>query len=259
MRWCKRSTVALIGFLVAVAATAAAVRAHRRAASVATSTGAWSDLDLVLADRIRSELGSLEHALDIPHVHVMVERHVAVLHGDVPSAVVAREVVERVRQVAGVRDVVSHLHVGLLASDTRPSDGVEPSAAARRLVAAALRAGAGEVTSDLAVRAVLGTFASVLPGQTRRHLFSHLPADAATLLALPVGARVTGPIRTVEDLYAAVVAMDVLPPTHVPWVVDAVVGALRSLVPDEVADVASALPPELRHLWADAAAERDAG
>src|ERR1700687_6230895 len=38
--------------------------------------------DDVLADRIRSTLGPLEKRLDVPRVHVMVEDHVAVLHGE---------------------------------------------------------------------------------------------------------------------------------------------------------------------------------
>ena len=41
---------------------------------------------VTLADRIRSTIGPLERVLDLPHVHVMVEGHVALLHGDVPSA-----------------------------------------------------------------------------------------------------------------------------------------------------------------------------
>ena len=37
----------------------------------------------MLADRIRSSLGPLEKWLDVPHVHVTVARHVAILHGEV--------------------------------------------------------------------------------------------------------------------------------------------------------------------------------
>ncbi|HET9076721.1 MAG TPA: BON domain-containing protein [Acidimicrobiales bacterium] len=79
--------------------------------------------DDILADRIRSELGGLEKRLDLPHVHVMVEKHVALLHGDVPSAEDAEAVERAVSQVAGVRGVKSHLHVGLIDGDTRPSEG----------------------------------------------------------------------------------------------------------------------------------------
>src|SRR5687768_8799577 len=40
-------------------------------------------LDAQLSDRVRSELGRLERRLDIPRVHVVVERGKAYLHGDV--------------------------------------------------------------------------------------------------------------------------------------------------------------------------------
>src|ERR1019366_3477832 len=34
-------------------------------------------IDNVLADRIRSSIGALEKRLDLPHIHVMVDDHVA--------------------------------------------------------------------------------------------------------------------------------------------------------------------------------------
>lgn len=79
--------------------------------------------DTVLADRIRSELGGLEKSRDIPHVHVMVEDHVALLHGDVATGDDVEAIKHAVAAVSGVRDVKSHLHVGLLNGDTRPSEG----------------------------------------------------------------------------------------------------------------------------------------
>lgn len=79
--------------------------------------------DLTLADRIRSELGPLEKRLDLPHVHVMAEDHVVLLHGDVEWPHEAAAIEHAVRSVSGVHDVESHLHVGLLPSDTRPSTG----------------------------------------------------------------------------------------------------------------------------------------
>ena len=79
--------------------------------------------DLVLADRIRSTLGPLEHALDQPRVHVSVHRHVASLHGDVANDYAADRLVDAVGSVSGVRAVRSHLHVGLLPGDGIPSDG----------------------------------------------------------------------------------------------------------------------------------------
>lgn len=83
--------------------------------------------DLVLADRIRSSLGPLEHALDQPRVHVSVHRHVATLHGDVANDYAADRLEAEVRSVAGVVGVRSLLHVGLLPGDGCPSDGAVSS------------------------------------------------------------------------------------------------------------------------------------
>ena len=79
--------------------------------------------DRVLADRVRSVLGPLEHRLDIPRVHVMAEGHNVLLHGDVASEEQVETLVEVVGQIPGVQGVKSHLHVGLFPGDTRPSEG----------------------------------------------------------------------------------------------------------------------------------------
>ena len=79
--------------------------------------------DDVLADRIRSSLGPIEKRLDLPRIHVMVEKHVALLHGDVGTAADAEDLVAAVERVPGVAGVESHLHVGLIPGDTRPSEG----------------------------------------------------------------------------------------------------------------------------------------
>jgi osmotically-inducible protein OsmY len=78
--------------------------------------------DRTLADRIRSTLGPLEKRLDIPHVHVMVTDHVATLHGDVGSESDVERIKAAVAKVAGVRQVDSKLHVGLIKGDSRPSE-----------------------------------------------------------------------------------------------------------------------------------------
>jgi hypothetical protein len=79
--------------------------------------------DLTLADRVRSELGPLEKRLDVPHVHVMVEDHVVLLHGEVEWPHEAASIEEAARRVSGVRDVESHLRTGALPSNLRPSAG----------------------------------------------------------------------------------------------------------------------------------------
>lgn len=80
-------------------------------------------VDNVLADRIRSQLGGLEKRRDVPHIHVMVEDHVALLHGEVATREDADEIEKAVASVSGVKGVESHLAVGLIEGDTRPSQG----------------------------------------------------------------------------------------------------------------------------------------
>ena len=64
--------------------------------------------DNVLADRIRSSIGPLETRLDLPHVHVMVEDHTALLHGDVASVEEMAEIEHAVHAVPGVVGIESH-------------------------------------------------------------------------------------------------------------------------------------------------------
>jgi hypothetical protein len=89
--------------------------------------------DLTLADRVRSALGPVEKRLDLPHVHVLVENHVVLLHGDVQWPHEAATLEEAARRVSGVRAVESHLHTGMLPSDTRPSEGRHRKRAAARV------------------------------------------------------------------------------------------------------------------------------
>jgi hypothetical protein len=81
--------------------------------------------DDILADRVRSSIGGLEKRLDVPHIHVMVEDHVAILHGEVTEDSDVRALEHAIVRVSGVRGVESHLHVGLAPGDTRPSEGAE--------------------------------------------------------------------------------------------------------------------------------------
>jgi len=78
--------------------------------------------DDILADRIRSTIGPVEKALDVPRVHVIVEDHVAILHGDVPDLSDAHAIEHAIMGVSGVRGVESHLHTALIEGDTRPSE-----------------------------------------------------------------------------------------------------------------------------------------
>lgn len=213
--------------------------------------------DEVLADRLRSSLGSLEKRLDIPRVHVQVDRRFVVLHGDVESPADAEAVERLVRHAPGVRGVESYLHVGLQPGSTRPSAGraraaAQPSPALEQLLTAARDTGAHPDDARRAVRAVLGTFAERVPIQVRRHVFSHLPDDVRCL-ALPPRRHGTGParLRTVPQLVVAA-ACNGLDPVHADAIAEAVLGRLRELVPEEVVDVAAVLPEDLRHFWLSA-------
>jgi uncharacterized protein (DUF2267 family) len=211
--------------------------------------------DDVLADRIRSSIGHLEARLDVPRVHVSVRDATAVLHGVVGSDADAAELERAVAEVSGVVGVESYLHVGLLAGDTRPSEGaLHPtvSEARKQLVAAAVDAGVDEPHAPAAVRAVLSVFTERLPAGEREHVEAHLPADVRHLLLPPRRhGKATNRLRTVPELIAEVATMagEDIPPERRRSVVEAIVQALRALVPEESLDVAAVLPHDLRELW----------
>jgi hypothetical protein len=209
---------------------------------------------LSLADRVRSTIGPLERALDLPHVHVLVEGHIALLHGDVACAGEAAALERAVRRVAGIHGVESHLHVGLLRSDTRPSIGrndPRPSSAAkRRLLAAARRGGADDAHAPAAVRAALEVLFGRLPRGERDHLLGHLPADVRKMAFPPTyAADVVSDLRTVTEFIAAVIAEEPHPAGPATAIVTEILTEIRRLVPEESGDVAAVLPAELRSLW----------
>lgn len=211
--------------------------------------------DLVLADRVRSELGPVVHALDVPHVHVMVHDHVVTLHGDTTTEQEAAEICRAVLAVTGVRGVRSHLHVGLLPSDTRPSTGraqqPPPSTALERLVQATGEAGA--TSGQLFIlRSVLGTFLERLPAGERSHVLAHLPEDVRHV-AIPPRTWGATRIGTTAEVVAEVIATDPsLDERTAHDVVAAVLAVVADLVPEERDDVAAVLPGELKELWSAA-------
>lgn len=206
--------------------------------------------DAMLADRVRSQLGPLERRLDIPHVHVMARDHDVTLHGDVVSADQVEVLLEGVRSIAGVQSVDSHLHVGLLPSDTRPSTGttvVGESRALHCLLAAAHGGGAAPGTDRAAVRGVLSAFAGLLPAGERRHVLAHLPADVRALVESHKREWSHARPRRMADF--ATVALPMLPVEERQCIVESVLGAVRDLIPEECTDVAAVLPEELREVW----------
>lgn len=210
--------------------------------------------DDVLADRVRSELGPLQRRLDTPRVRVMVDDRIAILHGDVPDEHAARTIEKATLRVSGVLGIESHLHPGLARGDTRPSEGrsaPQPqSAALTSLLAAAQDAGADDDRG--AVHAVLCGFTGRIPEDEREQLMVHLPNDVRAVAGPPKTSGERGRVRRVEELVAMIVAQGV-PTDRAEGITRSVLAALRRLVPEESADVAAVLPPELRDLWEKAA------
>jgi uncharacterized protein (DUF2267 family) len=210
-------------------------------------------IDNVLADRIRSALGGLEKRLDVPRIHVMVEGHVALLHGEVSSDADADELERAVAAVTGVVDVESYLHVGFTSGDTRPSAGRRvhpPSRALRRLLDAAVSAGVDPGSALPVVRGVLAAFADRIPVGERAHVAAHLPNDVRPLFTPPRRAHRHAPPRTVHELVAGIAAATrELPLDKAQQATAAVIETLRALVPEEAPDVTAVLPEELRALW----------
>jgi len=210
-------------------------------------------IDGVLADRIRSSIGGLEKRLDLPHIHVMVEDHVALLHGEVTSAAEAEAIECEVAAVSGVVGVESYLHVGLTAGDSRPSSGLAvhpPSQTLHHLLEAAVGAGVEADVAPPVVRGILATFADRLPAGERDHVSAHLPADVKSMFSPPRRAHRAARTRTVHELVARIASTTgELPHDKAEQVTTAVLHALRSSVPDEAGPVGAVLPPELRDFW----------
>jgi uncharacterized protein (DUF2267 family) len=209
-----------------------------------------------LADRVRSALGPVQKRLDLPRVHVMAQGQVVLLHGDVGSEDEAGQVELAALEVDGVDGVESYLHVGLVPGDSRPSEGRQQhhvSAALQELDDAARTAGAEE-HARTAVEVVLRTLAARLPRETCEHLRSHLPADVGALLVHPRRRGAVSTLRTAAELVVAVLVDhdSAIRPQRAAAIVEAVMGRLRTLVPDERQDVAAVLPEDLRQFWLNA-------
>ncbi len=210
--------------------------------------------DDVLADRIRSSLGPLEKRLDVPRVHVIVEDHVAIVHGDVPNEGAARAIERAIMRISGVKGVESHLHPGLVAGDTRPSQGAavpRPASAAltrarssRRATPAPARTPARRCTQCCAVSPI------ACPKTNATQVLAHLPSDVR-VLAGPVRRHgdAAPRLKTVPQLVAAVIAEGGIDPAHAEQITRAVVATLRGIVRDEAATLPRCFRRELRVLW----------
>ncbi len=211
--------------------------------------GTATDADI--ADRIRSRLGPIVKAMDLPRIHIMAEGTRILLHGDVATEADALVIEQVVKSWTEVDSVESHLHIGLLPSDTRPSDA---SAIQSEMMEALLgTAEALGMTGGPARSAVKGTLSAILeqiPPNERTHVFAHFPHDVVlfakprqhfgdenlhwkTELALDAAASLRGGI----DLPTA----EVLVPL--------IIGVIRHFVPEEDQDVCSTLQSALEDLW----------
>ncbi len=204
-----------------------------------------------LADIVRSRLGPIVKTMDLPRIHIMAEGSRILLHGDVATEIDASLIEGIVKSFDGVDAIESHLHIGLLPSDTRPSQAPTlPSKMMEALFGAAAAIG---ITEGSALSAIKGTMSAILeqiPPSERHHLLAHFPSDVVLLvkprqqfgandlhwkteLALDIAASLRGGI----DLPSAEVLVPLL------------IGVLRDFVPEEDHDVVATLKSALKDLW----------
>lgn len=204
--------------------------------------------DLVLTDRIKSSLGPLEKHLDLPRIHVMVEDHVVLLHGEVGSDEEGREIETTVTAVPGVRGIESYLHVGLISGDTRPSAGRsvnQPSAAYQRLLEAVNGHDMESQIAPMTMRAILATLAERMPDEERNKVADHLPADVRAMFVPPRRSAQRRGGSASEFAEQVALSTPGLSTERAHEVTAAVVAVLRRLVPEAVGDIDAVLPSDL--------------
>jgi uncharacterized protein (DUF2267 family) len=208
--------------------------------------------DQDLADQVRTALGPVVKALDLPRIHVMAEGLYVLLHGEVGTESDAVAIEDVVLNMPGVIGVESHLHIGLIPGDTRPSEGKPgPSEMMSALTHAADNLGIdGATAKAAAVRAALTVIFDQIPPGERQHVFGHLPADVVAFikprrhigearhhwrrpLTLDVAVSLRGGIK----LDTAIL------------LVPKVIKVIRTFVPEEDADVQATLSEHLREFW----------
>ena len=157
----------------------------------------WSE-DATVADRVRSGLGPVLKALDGPHVHVSVADGVVSLHGDVADRATRAAVEASVLSTAGVRGIDSHLHLGLLPSDTRPSAGRRQRVRRSRTVFQRLTA--SDVMTDRFFYVSPGDSAFAAYDLITKHRVHHLPVIAHNGRCVAILDSVTAIARASETL-----------------------------------------------------------
>lgn len=228
------------------------VAGHVRGAAYRLRGGhpAYDVSDLVLADRVRAELGKELKAHHLRDVGLDVWRHVVYLRGHVPTHSDARLVEDRVLKVSGIDGVESYLDIGVPSTGEAEQVILLPSDALQRMLAEARRQG-WRVPQDLsAVRAVLATFAERIPHTELAHVWSHLPHDLRGLMQPPARLGSTPRrIRHLDDFYEVIAIAAGTDRSKAERLTVAVLHELWQLVPDEAAHIQAVLPRELKQMW----------
>ncbi len=205
-----------------------------------------------LADQVRSQLGQLIHALDLPRIHVMAEEHTILLHGEVGSESDRDRILNYVRFMPGVESIESHMSVGLLPSDTRPSEG-QPARSAmyNELEGHLVDAGVIGTSARPAMIGILLSILDVIPREEREHLMGHFPMDVKVLVSPWIGVREPITVRTPLELEIAAAFRGGTSVQDATSFVKAYIETVRKFVPEEDEDVQATLNNRLRAYWAD--------
>jgi uncharacterized protein (DUF2267 family) len=214
--------------------------------------------DQDLADQVRTALGPIVKALDLPRIHVMAEGLYVLLHGEVGTESDAVAIEDVVLNLPGVIGVESHLHVGLIAGDTRPSEGKPgPSEMMSALMHAADNLGIEGVTAKAAaVRAAMTVLFDEIPPGERQHVIGHLPVDVVAFVKprRHIGEERLHWRRPIT-LAAAISLRGGIKLDTAMMLVPKIIKVIRTFVPEEDADVQATLSEHLREFWAAAAIE----
>ncbi len=207
---------------------------------------------LDLADRVRSALGPMVKALDLPRIHVMAEGDRILLHGDVATEDDAERIEAALSGVADVGEIESHLHVGLIPGDTRPSGAyADDSEMYAALLRVAKKAHLRATPARVAITGALLSVLEMIPSSERTQVVAHFPADVKKLVTARRGGKPRFDARTSVQLEvaAALRGGTSLEKAHI--IVPGVISVIRTFVPEEDQDVQATLAHHLRTYWLD--------
>ena len=206
-----------------------------------------------LADVVRTTLGPVIKRLDLPRIHVMAEGHRVLLHGDVMTESEAHVIERAVERCPGVESVESHLHIGLVPGDTRPSEGAHViSAMLTALLDASESIGLTGAPGRAAAWGALSAILEQVPAPERHHVFSHFPIDVVEFVR---------PRRHLGDeelhwqtelqLDAATALRGGISLEEANVLIPKIIGVLKRFIPEEAKDIGATLHAQLKRLWSD--------